>query len=201
MSPQNQIHGMREDIDQTQPSIPGHGSNVAKENVVPPSAPKTTEDHETAVRKAESKETRRKVPSKKSSPKPAAASRTNTREQAAEMKQDTPAISEMDTSSKPPNSSAMLVDTELEPSSTKDESYEQKQAIINVKERSLSPELLVDMSPNRGSSSKAPTTTPPKTEKAKIKNSMEDKSKSKPAKKRRKLGTRKTTSMPRSDVS
>jgi hypothetical protein len=201
MSPQNQIHGMQENIDQTQPSIPVHGSNVAKENVVPPSAPKTTEDHETAVRKAESKETRLKVPSKKSFPKPAAAQRTNTREEAAEIKQGTPASSEMDTSPKTTNSSAMLVRPELKRPSMKDESYEREKAPSNVKERSLSPELLVDMSPNRGSSSKAPTTTPPKIENANIKKPMEDKSKLKQVKKRRKLGTRKTTSMPRSDVS
>jgi hypothetical protein len=192
---------MQEDMDQTQPSIPVHGSNVAKENIVPPSAPKTTEDHETAVRKAESKEIRLKAPSKKSFPKPAPAPHTNTREEAAEIKQGTPASSEMDTSSKTTNSSAMLVRTEVKRPSTKDVSYEREKAPSNVKERSLSPELLVDMSPNRGSSSKAPTTTPPITENANIKKPTEDKSKSKQVKKRRKLGTRKTTSMPRSDVS
>lgn len=169
--------------------------NVAKENVEPPQRHKANEDHDYAVRKAESKESRRKKLAKRS-PTP----KYNATKSAAEKKQRNVATSEAISQFQPDSTSNTMLDTVPEDGTIGAETSELTAPQIQTTERALSPELLVDTNVNRKIASAAPTTSLPRTENLKLNKTFDEESKSKLPKKKRKLGSRKTSAVIPSDV-
>jgi len=168
--------------------------NVAKENVEPPQRHKANEDHDYAVRKAESKESRRKKLAKRS-PTP----KYNATKSAAENKQRNEATSEAISQFQPDSTSNTMLDTVPEDGTIGAETSELTAPQIQTTERALSPELLVDTNVNRKIASAAPTTSLPRTENLKLNKTFDEESKSKLPKKKRKLGSRKTSAVIPSD--
>ncbi|GAB5586590.1 hypothetical protein Unana1_01490 [Umbelopsis nana] len=164
--------------------------NVAKVNVEPPQRHKANEDHDYAVRKAESKESRRKKLEKRY-PTP----KSNATKRPAEKKQRNEATSEAISQFQPDSTSNTMLDTVPEDGTIGAETSELTAPQMQTTERALSPELLVDTNVNRKIASAAPTTSLPRTENLKLNKTFDEESKSKLPKKKRKLGSRKTSAV------
>jgi hypothetical protein len=176
----------------------GGASKTAKETVKSPSKRMSDRKHELAVKRAESKEGRRKKPSRTSS-----TSNNKGKKRSAETMKGKQSTSGTNKASSD-NINTMPVELEhrtpLPEVLTSTQQLDQTEA----NDRSLSPELLVNMNVTTVATSNTLVTNPPAADSLNAIKSLEDVAKSKLPKKKRKLGTRKTEAqvdMPASDVS
>lgn len=224
----NQDQNMQEDFDQPRPSTPearepisdrpaSVAQNVGelternesidatrplseREGASNKSSSKEISDkkHELAVKRAESKESRRKKLSRTSSTSNSKAS-SKTKKRSAETMKGKESTSG---SSKPSNDNANTAPVEPQNFTPVHKDLNTTQQLDRPEDRSLSPELLVNVTTIMPSNTSA--TNPPVTDSLNTIKSSGDVAKSKLPKKKRKLGTRKTeaqVTMPASDVS
>ncbi|KAI8581522.1 hypothetical protein K450DRAFT_231719 [Umbelopsis ramanniana AG] len=179
-------------------SAGGRGSKTAEEMVNSPSKRMSDRKHELAVKRAESKEGRRKKPSRTSS-----TSSNKAKKRSAETmkgKQSTSGINKVFGD----NISIMPVELEQRTPGAKYLTSTQQLDQTDANDRSLSPELLVNVKVATVTAPTTVVTNPPATNSLNAIKSLEDVAKSRLPKKKRKLGTRKTEAqvdMPASDVS
>jgi hypothetical protein len=169
-------------------------SKAAKETDKSSSKRISDKKHELAVKRAESKESRRKKPARTSS-----TSNSKTKKRSAETMKGKQSTSG---SNKPSTDNAITTPAELQNRPPVHKDLNSTQQLDQQEDRSLSPELLVNVTTVTPSNTLV--TNPPAADSLNTTKSLEDVAKSKLPKKKRKLGTRKTeaqVAMPASDVS